>query len=763
MSSAEAVLRWWLAFSLVAVAFAPVTWWMAAGLGRYRQGLIRPVGLVIATFIIWWPSALAGLPFQRETVILATVIGGAAGWALLLRRSRLPLDELRSLITFELIWLASLLGYVAFRSANPDIANTEKPMEIALLSSVALSSEVPAPDPWYAGSPINYYYFGYQSIASLIHLSGVQAAVAFNLMLGSLFASAIVVTSALGASLAARARLSQGFVWLAGGLAVFFLVFAGNLETLIRLIKSPGETISAGWWNGVGWQASRVIVDAGVNGNPSEVETINEFPAFSFVLGDLHPHVTTLPVLLATIALAVGLTARDTIQDRFRVTAVGAFAGLLYASNSWDAPVGVVVVFGGIILASGRVDREVAGRIGLAAIGAAIAALPFALDYTAPVGVSTNDVPGWFARIPVIGTLPDTIAVVTWRPSSASELLIVHGVWIVGGAIFSIWALRDSRYVRRIARDGAHFIVPAGLIILAMSIAWAPALLFLGLPAVLCLSLAIWDDRSAVRLIGAIFAAGFGLALVPEFFYIQDSFGSRMNTVFKLNFQAWLFLGIATGAGLILAVNQSSGRVRLTAASALVGAVVVAAPYAPLSAEDWMDMGVASGTLDGSAYLGLTNPAEASAIDWLAAHGGPDDVLVEFPGCAYQTLHGVPMNRFSAFTGVPTLLGWANHERQWRRGEFSDLSAVMAARDALAQSWLDGQPAPSSSDLQPRFVIFGAIERSTSERCPDLIARGQAEIDALVAQGWTIGFADGPTTILVRSEDPAAAVVIEGT
>ena len=149
-------------------------------------------------------------------------------------------------------------------------------------------------------------------------------------------------------------------------------------------------------------------------------------------------------------------------------------------------------------------------RVGLAALGAIVAALPFANNYTAPVGVSTNDVPDWFARIPVIGTLPDTIAIVTWRPSSATELLTVHGIWIASGAIFSFWALQDSELVYGTIRDNAHIAVPTGLIIFAVSIAWAPALLLLGIPAILSLALTIWDDRNSVRLVGGIFAAGFG-------------------------------------------------------------------------------------------------------------------------------------------------------------------------------------------------------------------------------------------------------------
>src|SRR5690606_20662499 len=121
---------------------------------------------------------------------------------------------------------------------------------------------------------------------------------------------------------------------------------------------------------------------------------------------------------------------------------------LLYASNSWDAPVGVVAVLGAILLAYRQLDREVLARTGAAVGGAAIAALPFALNYTAPVGVDTGSVPEWFTRIPVLGSLPNTIAVVTWRPSSTSELLTVYGVWIVAFAMFGVWAAQSSAALR---------------------------------------------------------------------------------------------------------------------------------------------------------------------------------------------------------------------------------------------------------------------------------------------------------------------------
>jgi hypothetical protein len=402
-------------------------------------------------------------------------------------------------------------------------------------------------------------------------------------------------------------------------------------------------------------------------------------------------------------------------------------------------------------------DRAVLLRCGGAVAASAAAALPFAINYTAPVGVENGDVPGWIGRVPVLGSVPDTIAIVTWRPSSASELLIVHGVWICAFVLFVAWAIDGSSRVREELQGRAALAIPAGLVVLAIAVAWAPAVLFLGLPASVAVVLAVLHERQPVRLTAALFAAGFGLALVPEFLYIQDSFGNRMNTVFKLGFQAWLFLGVASAVALLVVVSGSDQRWQRLALGGLAVLVLAASPYSLLSAEDWMEMGVADGTLDGAAYLEITNPAEAAAIAWLDREADDGDLLVEAPGCAYGSLGGVPMNRFSAFTGVPALMGWRNHEGQWRRGEFEDLDVVMTARTDLAVRWLSGDLVVENPRLEPRFIVMGTIERNTSERCAQLVARGEAEIARLQVLGWVVAFQEGETTILVRSEDPLAA------
>jgi uncharacterized membrane protein len=124
------------------------------------------------------------------------------------------------------------------------------------------------------------------------------------------------------------------------------------------------------WW----WRGSRVLTDYTPSG--SEQEVIDEFPFFSFLLGDVHPHVLALPFVLLVIALALNLLVNpapaprpiDTRQDPNIIDklreilhnslrqltsaaggrlAVGVYAlsiGGLSFLNTWDFPIYLAVV-----------------------------------------------------------------------------------------------------------------------------------------------------------------------------------------------------------------------------------------------------------------------------------------------------------------------------------------------------------------------------------------------------------------------------------
>ena len=54
-------------------------------------------------------------------------------------------------------------------------------------------------------------------------------------------------------------------------------------------------------------------------------------------------------------------------------------------------------------------------------------------------------------------------------------------------------------------------------------------------------------------------AAALVLTLVPEFVYLRDKFGTRMNTVFKFYYQGWLMLSVASAYGDLQRCSGASG------------------------------------------------------------------------------------------------------------------------------------------------------------------------------------------------------------
>ncbi len=116
-----------------------------------------------------------------------------------------------------------------------------------------------------------------------------------------------------------------------GLLGAWAVTIAGNLEGFFEVLHSRGlgsdafwgwldikdlaqASVTGSWYptdNWWWWRASRVIHDKDPLGR--SVEVIDEFPFFSFLLGDMHPHVLALPFVLLALGLALNLVfaARD--------------------------------------------------------------------------------------------------------------------------------------------------------------------------------------------------------------------------------------------------------------------------------------------------------------------------------------------------------------------------------------------------------------------------------------------------------------------
>ena len=244
-------------------------------------------------------------------------------------------ERWRVIAICEVVFIVAFLAFVVLRMANPDLWHQwqggEKPMDTAYLNAVLKSSFMPPYDPWYAGGYLNYYYWGQFIVASFIHATGIDTAVAVNLAVPMFFALTVGGAFSVVYNLAesARTKLSRrqaregpgdvpgkkrnkAFAWspvLAGVAAALFVTVIGNLDGAIQSIENLWAFIQNEPLRGFDfWRSSRMMPP-----DPPGNE-ITEFPFFTFLFADLHAHLMALPftVLVVGAALAVVLRARST-------------------------------------------------------------------------------------------------------------------------------------------------------------------------------------------------------------------------------------------------------------------------------------------------------------------------------------------------------------------------------------------------------------------------------------------------------------------
>jgi len=181
-----------------------------------------------------------------------------------------------------------------------------------------------------------------------------------------------------------------------------------------------------------------------------------------------------------------------------------------------------------------------------------------------------------------------------------------------------------------------------------------------------------------------------------------------------------------------------------------VALLVVTLPYVWLSAQDWSGDFKQRVGLDGEAFIAQLSPGDAAAIAWVRAHAHSGDTLVEAPGCSYGVIDGVPMNRVSAFTGVPAIVGWDFHERQWRRGEEPAFDDLLNERIATAGSLLDGSTDPDSAPSGLEFLILGRQETRQDASCRLTVSRDDDTVERLEQDGWELAFDASGTRVFAR-------------
>jgi YYY domain-containing protein len=243
---------------------------------------------------------------------------------------------------------------------------------------------------------------------------------------------------------------------------------------------------------------------------------------------------------------------------------------------------------------------------------------------------------------------------------------------------------------------------------------------------------------------------GLALTFSVEFVYLRDDFGVRMNTVFKFYFQGWVLMAAASAYALVWMAahaGQALKRWQHNLYRGLSLAVVLGGLAFPILGVFSRTEGFrAAPNLDSTVNLRRDHPDDWAVIDWLNANSdasGQVPRLLEAPGHSYNY-----EGRISAFTGLPTVLGWSLHEAQWR-GNYDE----QGRREPLiAQIYTSADPATALQLLRSLgvdFVVLGDPERAyIREQC----AQANPPCDPMAAeakftQALPLAFQQGQTNL----------------
>lgn len=841
------LLQMWALMEVLGLIFLPLTITVFHNLPDRGWAFSKAVGLAVLAFCVWLPlMCLQFLPFSRPFILGVLLLLTALNVLGFLRVRKALLELIQShffyIVCVELIFfgMVFLLGWL--RSYGPDIRDWEMFMDEGFLAAIMRSPHLPPNDMWYAGQSINYYYYAHYNIAMMAKLLGQSPSIAFNTGICTFFGLTATNLFGVASNVVAWARhrrnRNQGAPATRsmrpdrvlpsmtgaipfGILSILLGEVLGNLAATQTWWVNHGDLPYGTWYT-----VSRVI------GN-----TINEFPAFSFLLSCFHAHVLALAFTVAAVGLAFNLfLARGQGLQAFGsgwrmpltlgVTAL--MIGSLFAMNGWDYPTYLALAIVALVLQqwlahSSRFSGELVldAFTACAGLGALSFFLftPFYLNFISPaLGLGTVN-PGdrtplgdeiliygvfafiFFSFLLTMFFRPRMVGRAAFARSRATPSTPVPGEAVAGsprGQVQRSLASTSPARTEQAAQAGVEILdeahaataeddlavqiedlepeqgqngqaqdaepeqgqaapreeepeplSTAGLRWTDMRLIGLLATLLVALIALLVLKNSVTfvvtgglaamasiltlyhlkeRERSFALLLGAVACA---LIAFCEIIYLRDVFDTgidyRMNTVFKFYFQAWALLSIVGGAGVYFVLDSLRPSLKFLPSSrnayrasqmiwgvALLVFLLMGAVY-PLKIAYTRYSGFTRDTsLDGLDYMQQTDPGDYAAIRWINSHITGDPVIVEAFGNDYTDYA-----RISAFTGLPTLMGWEGHEWQWRVNwttKEGDLNDFLNRANDIKQIYTASSSQEVLSLMQrynAQYLYVGPLEQET--------------------------------------------------
>ncbi len=743
------------------------------GLKDKGYGFSKIIGFLLFAYLSFVLGS-AGLAVSRSLLLgvlgLIAIAGLVTAWV---TRQGLIKDLKKiwkQLLVEEVVTIVMFAFFLLIRWLNPDLWHPwrggEKPMDFSYLNAVIKSTIFPAYDPWYAGGYINYYYYGQVVIGLPMKLLGVIPATAYNILLAlwygmlsvGVFSLAWNITKAIFGRESTEGKVKVFDLAFWAGLAAMLVVgLLGNLGEVklfsdaIKTLGSGGQAIADGsfvqkvqWLLlGIGKLFNGEILPISAGSwywNPSRTipgESITEFPFFTFLYGDFHAHLIAMPVVVAAMGWGLSvLMSKGQWHEKPRRNITGVILGFLLGGliigalkpiNAWDFYTFLIlnlVILGyvGWRYVPAVKNRWLSPKLTkVVQIGLGVVALYFIAS------LLYQPFNRWF--------YPGYGQIGIWdgdRTPLASYfthwgLLLYLIVFWFGWESYQWMAATKVSSLKR--WEGAKGWVIAGLLLIGVILV---GLLLMKVEiAIVALPLCVWalalllvpGQSDAKKLL--FFMAGTGLLLttVVELVHLVGDIG-RMNVVFKLYLQAWMFLALVAGIGLAITWRDQSqwrGRHQVLFQVPLI-LLLTSALMFPIFATrdkvtDRMDPN-APHTLDGMKYMETSRyqvngvdmdlGEDYRAIQWMQDEVEGSPVILEAQ--AYEYYWG---NRYTIYTGLPGVVGWNYHQRQQRALTGSDkVQARVDEVNAFFMSLDEEFVKEYLEKYRVRYIIVGQQERA---------------------------------------------------
>lgn len=754
------VLAFLVIVEIMQLCVVPIAWRLFYPMRDRGYGASKLLGIILVSYLAWLLPHLKLLPYTQGTIILMTGLLGGVSAVIFYRNRKELMDFFRTqrktIFLTEGLFIAAFLLFVGIRLYNPEISYdvnlyaAEKFPDMAFFHSIIKNDTLPPPDLWYSGPEnyINYYYYGYFVQATVAKLVGVHPWVAYNLALALIFALGVVGSYSLLYNLTASKFI--------GVTAAVFLCVMGNLYGFVQMFADkPFDQFDV-------WHGSRVIVKKVItNGAEKTIDsTINEVPVFSFILGDLHAHLLAIPLSLMVLHfLSLFALIRKPIWEWLAESRAAPWLLLLFiimfgslvSGNYWDLPTysaltGVIFFIGGMHALphrnSPQAEVSIGRRLATMAGWEAYLILVFLLSGGAialkaaggesGIGKFIGVIASPFTKIAPFAPFfkhyaapPANAALVPQdQRSNIWQFLTIHGFlfFLVVTFIAALLVILIQRQSNQVAQaslplpivHAIQFGAPFLAAIIAQVMVKEPTVtLLVALVSLTLILLLRWDVPVQEKLSLSLIFMALAVLLGCEFIYIKDFYGhpnERMNTVFKFYYEAWIFLSLAGAYAVWYVTTKTRKFIPLLAPFILVtlaffaGSMIYPVKAVPIKCDNFKPT-MGRPTLNGFAYIKERYPGDYEAIEWIRETIKGNPVILEATGRPYSYY-----GRVSTMTGLPTVLGWGNHESLWRDWSWG----VVGVRSNDVRSIYKTLDVKEAGDLikkyDIKYVFVGSLE-----------------------------------------------------